>query len=190
MKPETNMPVDLQVIRAREFICLDPEEHRDFEDSKKSLRDLASACRKRGLNRALLDLRGLPVLPKPHFTREEVAQLVGAFRDAGFTQKQRLAVLYEHDFYGIIRDFAAFSRDYGLQVQSFLDYENAMNWLSGRMEDTTEWLRGAPVPIAKRKAKKPSLNAPSQTARKPAPSGSNLSVRRTHLFSHSSFQTN
>lgn len=169
MKPEPNIPVDLQVIRAKEFICLDPEEHRDFETSKKSLQDLALACRKRGLNRALLDLRGLPVLPKPHFTREQVAELVGTFRAAGFTQKQRLAVLYEHDFYGIIRDFASFSREYGLQVQSFLDYENAMDWLSGRMEDTTEWLRGTHVPIAKREAKKRPANAPNHTARKAAP---------------------
>ena len=147
------MPVDLQVIRAKEFICLDANEHRDFAASQKSLQDLALACRKRGLNRALLDLRGLPVLSKPHFTKEQVAALVGTFRDAGFTQKQRLAVLYEHDVYGIIRDFTGFSREYGLQVQSFLDYEQAMEWLSGKLEDTSEWHRGTHVPIAKRRPK-------------------------------------
>lgn len=125
-KPEATKPVELQVIRAKEFICLDANAHRDFATSKKSLQELALACRKRGLNRALLDLHGLPIPPGPHFTKEQVATLVGTFRAAGFTQKQRLAVLYEHDVYGIIRDFTSFSREYGLQVQSFLDYEKAV----------------------------------------------------------------
>jgi hypothetical protein len=97
---------------------------------------------------------GCPFCPRPHFTRDQVAALVGTFRAAGFTQKQRLAVLYEHDVYGIIRDFTLFSREYGLQVQAFLDYEKATSWLSGKLEDTTEWRRGTPVPIAKRRPKK------------------------------------
>ena len=159
------MPVELQVIRASEFVCLDADEHRDFEASKKALQGLAQACRKRGLNRALLDLRGLPVLPRPHFTKDEVAALVGTFRAAGFTEKQRLAVLYEHDIYGIIQDFTLFSRTHGLQVQAFLDYEKAMSWLSGKLEDTTEWRRGTHVPIAKPKAKK----RPDKPARTGAP---------------------
>jgi hypothetical protein len=51
------MSAELQVIRANEFVCLDANEHLDFEASKKALQELAQACRKRGLNRALLDLR-------------------------------------------------------------------------------------------------------------------------------------
>ncbi|HSY43255.1 MAG TPA: hypothetical protein VK811_05050 [Candidatus Acidoferrum sp.] len=83
-----------------------------------------------------------------------MAALAGTFRAAGFTQKQRLAVLYEHDVYGIIRNFTLFSRKSGLQVQAFLDYEKAMSWLSGKLENTAEWQRGTQVPIAKRKVKK------------------------------------
>jgi hypothetical protein len=158
------MSAELQVIRASEFICLDPNEHMDFEASKKELQKLARACWKRGLNRALLDLRGLPVLPKPHFNTEEVAALVGTFRDAGFSRKQRLAVLYEHDVYGIIRNFTFFSRLRGLQVQSFLNYEKAMNWLSGDPESSPESKHGTEVPIVKRKVKKRPTNS---TARRP-----------------------
>ncbi len=136
----------------------------DFEASKKELQKLAVACRKRGLNTALLDLRGLPVLPKAHFNTEEVASLVGAFRDAGFTRKQRLAVLYEHDKYGIIRNFTFFSRLRGLQVQSFLDYEKAMSWLSSNEESSPESKHGADVPIVKGEVKK---RPASSAARRP-----------------------
>ena len=41
------MPVELQVIRASEFVCLDADELLDFEASKNALQGLAQACRKR-----------------------------------------------------------------------------------------------------------------------------------------------
>src|SRR5215471_6194447 len=100
------MPVELQVIRASEFIRLDPGSHLDFEASKNVLRDLAAACRKRGLDRAMVDLRSLPVPPKPIFTTAELAALVLTFHEAGFTRQQRLAILYHSDVYGGIRNFA------------------------------------------------------------------------------------
>src|ERR1700722_3754315 len=99
------MPISLQVIRANEFVCLDADEHLDMEASRKALQDLAYACRKRGLERAMLDLRGVPILPKPHFTTSQLAELVGTFRDAGFTKQQRLAILYQQDIHGGIRNF-------------------------------------------------------------------------------------
>jgi hypothetical protein len=148
------MPVELQVIRASEFVCLDANEHLDFEASKQALQGLAQACRKRGLACALLDLRGLPVLSRPHFTTAQVGKLVGTFRDAGFTQRQRLAILYEHDVYGIIRDFTRFSRSRGLQVRTFLNHEESMNWLSRTQSEAAERKQGMPVAITKRKTKK------------------------------------
>jgi hypothetical protein len=148
------MPAELQVIRASEFVCLDADAHLDFEASQKALEGLAQACRKRGLNRALLDLRGLPMLDKPHFTTEEVRALAGTFSDAGFTGRQRLAILHEHDIYGIIRDFIKFSRQRGLQAEAFLEYEKATSWLSGKQGEDTEVRRAVKVAIAKRKIKK------------------------------------
>lgn len=146
------MPLELQVIRANEFVCLDADEHLDFEASKRALQGLAEACRKRGLDRAMLDLRGLPVLPRPHFTAAELAALVGTFRDAGFTRQQRLAIVYDHDVHSIIRNFAFFSKMRGMQVQAFNRFENAIYWLSEKNSDEPH--SGVPIPIAKREAKK------------------------------------
>ncbi len=149
------MSAELQVIRASEFVCLDAKQHLDFKASQKALQGLVEACRKRGLNRALLDLRGLPVLDKPHFTTAEVEVLAGTFSDAGFTGRQRVAILYDHDLYGIIRDFTNFSRQRGLQVEAFLEYEKAATWLSGKQGEDTEVRRAVEVAISKSKAKKP-----------------------------------
>jgi hypothetical protein len=130
------MAVALRIIRAAEFVCLDPEEHLDLEASKQALRHLALACRKRGLDRAVVDLRKLPVLAKPHFTKTEVAALVDAIRDAGFSDEQRLALVYRDDVFGGIRDFAFISRMRGMQVQAFADFAAASQWLSEGPEIT------------------------------------------------------
>jgi hypothetical protein len=148
------MPVELQVIRASEFVCLDADELLDFEASKKVLQGLAMACRKRGLERAMLDLRAIPVPARPHFTTTELAALIGTFRDAGFSRHQRLAVLYQYDVHGGIRNFAFFGKMRGLQVQAFREFETALQWLSAESENADELLAGVPVPIAQREAKK------------------------------------
>lgn len=140
------MPIELHVIRASDFICLDPDEHMDFEESKKVLEQLAVACRKRGLDRAMVDLREVPVADKPRFTNAELAAMVGAFRAAGFSRGHRLAILYRRDVYGTVRNFAFFGRMHGLQVQPFHDYESAIHWLwQGR--DHLEHEHGAEVSI-------------------------------------------
>jgi hypothetical protein len=108
------MPTDLHLIRASEFVHLDADKHPDIEKSKKRLMNLVYACRKRGVDRAMLDLRGLPMPSKPYFSPKEIAGLVESFHEAGFTKKQRLAVLYEWDNYGGVRNFTFFSRMHGM----------------------------------------------------------------------------
>src|SRR5262245_50615907 len=145
------MPIELQVIRASEFVCLGADEHLDLETSKEALRALSRACLKRGVNGAMVDLRTLPVLAKPHFTASELAALVGTFREAGFSRQHRLAILYRHDVHGGIRDFAFISRMRGLQVQAFGEFEAAMHWLSGvQAQQGERHEQGVPIPIAKR----------------------------------------
>ena len=124
------MPVELQIIRASEFVCLDADEQLNFDESKNVLQSLAHACRKRGLDRALLDVRGMPVSPKPRFTPSQLAELVRTFHEAGFRKHQRLAVLYKTDPHGGARMFAFISRIQGWQVRAFTDFEEALLWLS------------------------------------------------------------
>jgi hypothetical protein len=146
-------PIELHVIRASDFICFDAEEHLNFEESKRVLQQLALASRKRGLDRAMVDLRELPVPEKPRFTDGELAELAGAFRDAGFTRRQRLAILHRHDVHGTIRKFTSIGRKGGLQVRAFLEYDEAMHWLGKTIEDVAEQKQGARVPILQKKRK-------------------------------------
>src|SRR4051812_39391059 len=124
------MPLELQIIRASDFIRLDPHEHLDFHGTKEVLHALARACRKRGIDRAILDLRALPIPAKPLLNRDELSGLVETFREAGFPRHQRLAVLYRQDPHEGVRKFAFISTLQGWHVRAFTDFEKALTWLS------------------------------------------------------------
>jgi hypothetical protein len=132
------MPLELQVIRASEFIRLDVRARLDFDASKKTLQGLAIALRKRGIGRALLDLRALPELSKPQFSPTQLAALVTTFRNAGFTRQQRLAILYRTDPHRGVRIFAFLNRMRGLHVQPFTEFETALQWLSEQEDNLAE----------------------------------------------------
>jgi hypothetical protein len=140
------MPIELQIIRASDFVRLDAYEHLNFQASKEALAVLARACRKRGLDRAMLDLRALPIPPKPLFTVSELASLVETFREAGFGRHQRLAVLYRSDPHRGARRFAFISRMRGWQVRAFGEFEEAFLWLEEWPTSQPE-RRGKKVPI-------------------------------------------
>jgi hypothetical protein len=140
------MPLDLQIIRASEFVRLSPEENLDFRASKEALELLVKACRKRGIDRALLDLRAIPIPPKPFFTPTELASPVETFREAGFKQRQWLAVLYRSDPHHGARLFAFISAMRGWTVRAFDNFEQAVLWLSSN-EETEEASNAQPVKI-------------------------------------------
>jgi hypothetical protein len=140
------MPLELQIIRAREFVRLGARGHLDFESSKRALQDLAMACRKRGVDRALLDLRELPPPPEPLFNASELAALVETFRSAGFSRRQRLAVLYRCDPHHGARMFAFIGALRGWKVRAFDDFEKAIFWLSAE-SDAPRKQQGEEVPI-------------------------------------------
>lgn len=124
------MPLDLEIIRASEFVRLGPRDELDFEKSKEALRVMAQACRTRNIDRAVLDLRRLPVPVKKLFTREQLSALVETFHEAGFTRRQRLAVLYRDDPHHGIRMFAFIGMLQGWNVRAFSDFEKAFIWVS------------------------------------------------------------
>jgi hypothetical protein len=166
------MPIELQVIRASEFVRFDARARLDLKQSQEVLKALAHACRKRGVDQAMLDLRSIPLLPKPQFTPTELATLVSTFRDAGFTSEQRLAILYQTDVYAGIRTFAFISRLRGLRVQAFTDFETALQWLSGESENRTEAVPGeVAVPVIQHhnEARKLSVHSAVKRHRATAP---------------------
>src|SRR5271169_5666964 len=132
------MPIELEIIRAQEFIRLGARGHFDLKASKAVLAVLAGACRKRRINRALLDLRALRPGPKPAFSRADLVSLVSTFREVGFTRAQRVAVLYNSDPHHRARLFAFISNLQGWSVEAFESFEKAIDWLSSDEESSTE----------------------------------------------------
>ena len=126
------MPLQLEVIRATEFIRLGAQGQFDLAASKEALRTLAIACQKRALNHAILDLRALHPGPKPVFSVEDLRELVGTFSEVGFSKELRLAILYESDPHKRARMFAFLSNMKGWNVGAFSEFEEAMLWLSVR----------------------------------------------------------
>ncbi len=139
--------MELQIIRAHEFIRLGPKGHFDLKTSKAVLAAMARACCKRGINQALIDLRALHPGPKPVFSPNDLVTLVNTFREVGFTHKQRLAILYGTDPHHRARLFAFIAKLRGWSVQAFDDFEKAMHWLSRADEAQVETEF---TPVAKR----------------------------------------
>jgi hypothetical protein len=124
------MPIELEIIRASEFIRVGPRGHFDLVASKAVLRELATACLKRGIQRAMVDLRAFRPGPKPVLTPSDLVSLVSTFHEIGFTEEHRLAVLYHSDPHHRAREFASISRLRGWNVRAFDDFEHAIIWLS------------------------------------------------------------
>ncbi len=124
------MPTELHVIRASDFIRLGAKGEFDVAASKIVLAELACACRKRGIDRAMLDLRALEPKPKPVFSPTDLAKLVNTFREIGFTHQQKLAILYSSDPHHRARMFAFISTLRGWRVAAFENFESALGWLS------------------------------------------------------------
>jgi hypothetical protein len=122
--------MELQIIRAHEFIRLGADDYLDLAASKALLAELASACRKRGIQQALLDVRDLRPRPKPWFSPSDLAALINTFREIGFKREDKLAVLYYSDPHHRAREFAFMGRLRGWNVRAFDNYEEAFTWLA------------------------------------------------------------
>jgi hypothetical protein len=128
-QPFNHMPLEIQVIRAAEFIQVNPQGKPDVLASREALAKLGAACKKRGINRAMVDLRSLVIGPKPVFSPADLLSLVNTFHEIGFRKDQRLAVLYSDDRHHRAKMFAVIGSLRGWLVSAFDEYEAAINWL-------------------------------------------------------------
>ena len=124
------MPTEFQIIHTSDFIRWGAPGRIDFESTKSALAELALACYKRGINNALLDLRALELSSGSLLSPDELRALVGTFREMGFSNVHRLAVLYTADPHEHIRLFAFIGRLRGWNVAAFNDLGEAILWLA------------------------------------------------------------
>jgi hypothetical protein len=138
------MPIELEIIRAAEFIRVGTQGHFDLTASCAVLSKITTACKRRGIERALVDVRDSVANLNP----TELAALVNVFRDIGFSRDQRLAILHAEERSHRPRMFAFISRMKGWNVQAFTKFEDAMCWLSeqeGQKPEVRSPARRVPV---------------------------------------------
>lgn len=137
-KGQTNqnqdMPMNLQIIRANEFIRFGPQGKLNLASSRQALAELAQACRRRRISRALIDAREA----RSDLTPNDIASLVRAFDAIGFTRDQRLAILHVASQTYRARVFTLFANLRGWKVRSFGDFEQALEWLALTGESDTK----------------------------------------------------
>ena len=139
--------LELQIIRAREFVRLDAGNHFDLPASKLALGALARACSKRGIDQALLDLRAVEAPLVPAFSPGDLVALIQTFQEMGFRQDQRLAVLYTADPHRRARLFAFIGALKGWNIGAFDSFEAALLWLAGEETLDVQSFAGQSVPI-------------------------------------------
>lgn len=154
------MSLQLEIIRAAEFVRVGAEGQFDLAASKVALATVARAGRKRGIQHAVMDLRALRPGPKPVFTPADLIELVNTFPAVGFTRRLRLAILYRSDPHRRARLFAFLSTLHGWNVRAFGAFETALAWLSAEETTSPSPRRAAPeeafpVPVTRAMGKAP-----------------------------------
>lgn len=149
------MPVDVQIIRACEFIRLGARGEFDFESTRSILITMADACRKRGVERALIDVRSA----SSGLTRNDLAALGETFREAAVSRRLRLAILHRKDQGDNAKLFAFFSAMRGRDVRAFLSFEEGLVWLS-KPENTGEEIPADENKVVIRSAERSRKNIP------------------------------
>jgi len=162
----TTMSLQLEIIRATEFVRVGAQGQFDLPASKAALATVAAACRKRGVQHAIIDLRALQPGPKPVFSPSDLVELVNTFPAVGFTRRLRLAILYRSDPHKRARLFAFLSTMHGWSVRAFGDFESALFWLSSEQEVPSKTSRtGAEKTIPIRVGKQDSATRPHSASR-------------------------
>ena len=120
------MSFDLEIIRACEFVRLDAQGEFDFESTREVLKALADSCHKRGIERAMIDVRGATSNLSP----KDLAGLVSSFAKAAVSKRLWLAIVHTGDQNYRAKLFVFFSAMRGRKVQAFERFEDGLDWLS------------------------------------------------------------
>jgi len=120
------MPVDLQIIRACEFVRVDANGRFDLPATKEVLIALAHACNKRSVDHALVDVRGAT----SNLTPDDLAVLAETFSKTAVSKHLRLAILHSGNQHYRAKLFAFIGGMRGQKTRAFMSFERALEWLS------------------------------------------------------------
>lgn len=121
------MPSDIRIIHAHEFIVASPDGRLDLRATEGLLVEIASASAPSNDYDILLDTRGA----RSEMTETDLVQLACALRGLREAFSLKTAVLVPAGRFDHALFFAACAREEGFQVSAFTSLGDAMEWLVG-----------------------------------------------------------
>ena len=119
------MPTDIRIIHSNDFIKATPEGHLDFEETKRLLREIASASAALGDHEIIIDTRNAQSEMSITDLWNLAAELDKLFSDSS----RKTAILCPFDRFDNAGVFALFAQNRGFRVRAFISFEDAINWL-------------------------------------------------------------
>jgi hypothetical protein len=136
------MPYQLSVVHAGEFVRCGTHGSIHLDESRRILLSLAGALVARGVDKAILDLRQSTI--DPPLTYTQLYELAGAFHQAGFGPRHRLALIVPPDRYSKAHFFTICASDGGWNCLPFCTFEESLEWLAETTELSAEGEERAP----------------------------------------------
>jgi hypothetical protein len=124
------MPVDIEIIRASEFVRLGTHGKFDFKGTRAVLLKMIAACGKRHISRALIDIRDA----SSTLTRDDLVALVKVFGESVVSKRLRVAILHKSGQGDRAKLFAFLNAVQGRFMCAFETFEKALCWLSTEMD--------------------------------------------------------
>lgn len=129
------MPLNLYIIRARDFIRSTATGELDFEKSKKLLAATGKAAAESKDSEILLDFRAVE---STTLSLAQVWHLVQHLYDYGPAFRHKTAILISPDAPGHRAEFFELcATNRGFRVKAFQDFEQAVYWLASAIELVT-----------------------------------------------------
>ena len=137
------MPIDIEIIRASEFIRMGTHGKFDFESTRAMLLKLTEACGKRRIERALIDIRDA----SSALTRDDLVALAKIFGESVISKRLRVAVLHRSGQGYRAKLFAFLNAVQGRYMRAFETFEKALCWLSTEKDPEEPGGSAQAVPI-------------------------------------------
>ena len=119
------MPVNVKVIRTKEFIKTTATGALDFASSKQALVDIASLITQPGEYEVLVDTRGAEVA----LSTIELFELGNALAALPSLHRSKIGILAPVSDMDNAKFFETVAVNRGIKIEAFIDFEEAMTWL-------------------------------------------------------------
>ena len=131
------MPLEMRIFTSHEFFQLGTHGELDWARSLTVLSTLVRGFMERGTDLAIVDVRDA----RNNLTDDQIDGLVQVLEQVGLQPHHRVAILNRRRAEPRAPMFVAAARELGFDIAEFIDYEDAVEWLSRSPEPDPDFER-------------------------------------------------